>query len=263
MLKALHEAKVHTSWVNPDPAYDDAVQQFVARVLDEKGNAGFLQDFRPFQRRVSHYGLFNALAQTLLKITSPGVADTYQGTELWDFSLVDPDNRRPVDYERRRRMLQDLQARAAAGQDRKGLAGELTRDRNDGRVKLYVTWQGLLCRRDHPGLFATGDYLPATAAGVRAEQVLGFVRRQGDKIAVVAVPRLLTRLVPRTEDLPLGREVWQDTRLLLPDIDPGLRFRNVFTGEEIGLTEHQGQRGVPLADLFSHFPVALLVRASA
>jgi (1->4)-alpha-D-glucan 1-alpha-D-glucosylmutase len=262
MLKALHEAKVHTSWANPNPTYDDAVQQFVARILDEKTNAAFLLDFRTFQRRISHYGLFNSLAQTLLKISSPGVADTYQGTELWDFSLVDPDNRRPVDYERRRQMLQDLQARIAPGQDRRPLARELTGAREDGRIKLYVTWQGLLCRRDHPGLFAAGDYLPAAAAGARAEHLFSFVRRQDANVAIVAVPRLLTRLVPRMEDLPLGREVWQDTRLLLHDIDPGLRFRNVFTGEDLALTEQQGQRGFALADLFASFPVALLVRSS-
>ena len=118
MVKALHEAKVHTSWINPDTAYDDAVGEFIARILDEAASRAFLEDFRAFQRRVSHFGLFNSLAQTLLKLASPGVPDIYQGTELWDFSLVDPDNRRPVDYERRRRLLADLQAAAeSAGGD--------------------------------------------------------------------------------------------------------------------------------------------------
>src|SRR5262249_16869447 len=114
MQKAIHEAKVHTSWINPNPAYDDGVRQFVARTLDVRGNRRFLKTVREFHRRVSHYGLLNSLSQTLLKIASPGVPDTYQGTELWDFSLVDPDNRRPVNYERRRRLLGELQARAAA-----------------------------------------------------------------------------------------------------------------------------------------------------
>src|SRR5206468_2741938 len=150
--KALHEAKVHSSWINPYAEYDEAVQAFVARILYEQSSAAFLQDFRAFQRRVSHFGLLNSLAQTLLKITLPGVPDTYQGTELWDFSLVDPDNRRPVDYSRRREMLRDLDARvAAAGADRRELARELLRAKEDGRVKLYVTSQALRCRRDHPG----------------------------------------------------------------------------------------------------------------
>ena len=110
MLKALHEAKVHTSWINPNAEYDDAIQEFVGRILDERSNREFLDDFRAFQRRIGHYGLLNSLSQTLLKLASPGVPDTYQGTELWDFSLVDPDNRRPVDYGRRYQMLRDLRS---------------------------------------------------------------------------------------------------------------------------------------------------------
>src|SRR5204862_1509360 len=128
--KALHEAKVHTSWVNPDAEYDAVVQTFVARVLDEAASGEFLGDVRAFVRRVSHFGLFNSLAQTLLRITAPGVPDTYQGTELWDFSLVDPDNRRPVDYEHRRRLLGELQA-AAQGQDLRRLARGLVESRRD------------------------------------------------------------------------------------------------------------------------------------
>ncbi len=122
MVKALHEAKVHTSWINPYEAYDEAVRQFVARILNQEQSGPFLQDLRAFQQRVSHFGLLNGLAQTLLKITLPGVPDTYQGTELWDFSRVDPDNRRPVDYVRRRELLRALQVRAAeAGPDRREL----------------------------------------------------------------------------------------------------------------------------------------------
>src|SRR5262249_26514431 len=108
MNKAIHEAKERSSWINPDPVYDEAVRQFVSRVLDREKNVRFLRHFRTFQRWISHCGLFNSLSQTLLKIASPGVPDIYQGTELWDFSLVDPDNRRPVDYDRRRQMLERL-----------------------------------------------------------------------------------------------------------------------------------------------------------
>src|SRR5262249_44150303 len=111
MDKAVHEAKVHSSWINPDSAHDDAVRSFVADVLNPEKSREFLDDFQRFQQRISHYGLFNSLSQTLLKITMPGVPDLYQGTELWDFSLVDPDNRRPVDYERRRTMLRELRQR--------------------------------------------------------------------------------------------------------------------------------------------------------
>ena len=177
MLKAVHEAKVHTSWINPNKAYDDGVQEFVARVLDEGRSQPFLDDFREFQRRISHYGLFNGLAQTLLRIAAPGVPDTYQGTELWDFSLVDPDNRRPVDYGRREEMLGALKARMAGG-DRRELARELVAAKEDGRVKLYVTHLALQCRRENPGLFADGAYTPLEAEGTRAVNVFGFARRR-------------------------------------------------------------------------------------
>ena len=260
MVKALHEAKVHTSWINPYEAYDEAVRQFVARILNEEFSGPFLQDLRAFQQRVSHFGLLNGLAQTLLKITLPGVPDTYQGTELWDFSLVDPDNRRPVDYERRQELLRALQGRAAeAGPDRRELARELTHVKQDGRIKLYVTAQALRCRRDHPGLFSTGDYLPAETTGARGDHVFGFSRRLGDRQAIVAVPRLLTRLVPGPEGLPLGAEVWQNTRLLLPDVEPKLLWHNLFTGETLTCVDPQGQPALSLAEVFAHFPVALLL----
>jgi (1->4)-alpha-D-glucan 1-alpha-D-glucosylmutase len=148
----------------------------VATILDAQANAAFLDDFRGVQRRLSHLGLFNSLSQTLLKITTPGVPDTYQGTELWDFSLVDPDNRRPVDYAHRHRLLQELQARlAAAGNDRTALAQELLEKKEDGRIKLYVTMLALACRRTHPGLFAAGDYLPVQAHGAQREHLFGFI----------------------------------------------------------------------------------------
>jgi (1->4)-alpha-D-glucan 1-alpha-D-glucosylmutase len=260
LVKALHEAKVHTSWINPNAAYDEAVRQFVARVLDVEANGAFLDDLRAFQRRINHYGLFNALAQTLVKITAPGVPDTYQGTELWDFSLVDPDNRRPVDYEGRRQLLRDLQARAAAaGPDRRELARELAAAKEDGRIKLYVTYQALHCRRDHPQLFATGEYLPLEALGARHEHVFAFARRDGATWAVVVVPRLLTRLVPAMGDLPLGPEVWQDTLLLLPDLAPRLPWRNLFTGESLALSAQREHYTLPLAQALGHFPVGLFL----
>ncbi len=257
MLKAIHEAKVHTNWVNPNEEHDRAVRTFVERILDPRTSRAFLDDFRVLQARVSHHGMFNALAQTLLKFACPGAPDTYQGTELWDFSLVDPDNRRPVDYERRRRMLDEL--RQAAGGDLAALARELVQSRLDGRIKLYVTWQALHCRREHPGLFSAGDYLPLEAAGAKADHLFAFARRAGDRWAVVAVPRLTVRLLPEAGGVPLGTDVWQHTRLLLRGVDPALRWRDVFTGATPAALECDGQLGLNAAELFAHFPVALLV----
>jgi (1->4)-alpha-D-glucan 1-alpha-D-glucosylmutase len=258
--KAIHEAKVHTSWINPNPIYDNAVREFTGQILDEEVSAKFLDDFRAFQRRVSHYGLFNSLAQTLLKITCPGVPDTYQGTELWDFSLVDPDNRRPVDYELRRRLLRELNRRVEASGGRLvDLARDLLDTRQDGRIKLYVTCRALRCRRDHPGLFSTGEYLPAEVLGSRAEHVCAFVRRWERRCAVAAVPRLVARLLAGETGFPLGADVWQDTRLLLPGLVPRQRLRNIFTEEVHRASERQGQASLAAADVFAHFPVALLV----
>jgi (1->4)-alpha-D-glucan 1-alpha-D-glucosylmutase len=260
MEKAVYEAKVHSSWINPNPAYDAAVRHFVTRILDEKFSPRFLQDLQTFQARISHCGLFNSLAQTLLKITAPGVPDIYQGTELWDLSLVDPDNRRPVDYPRRQRLLEEVKTRMTgdAGQ-LPTLARTLVENKEDGRIKLYVTYQGLCCRRDHPGLFSRGDYLAASAEGSRAENVFAFVRRQEDSWAIAVVPRLITRLVPDVDHLPLGEEAWHDSTLLLPSIRPQQRCRNVFTGEILQPQAHNGKAMLPLAQIFAHFPVALLM----
>jgi (1->4)-alpha-D-glucan 1-alpha-D-glucosylmutase len=260
MVKALHEAKVHSSWINPDTNYDEGVGRFIARILDPSTNGEFLADFRGFQEKVSHLGLLNSLAQTLLRIAAPGVPDTYQGTELWDFSLVDPDNRRPVDYERRARYLKELQNRVnAPNADRRALARDLLETRMDGRIKLYVTWQALCCRRDRPGLFSTGEYLPAEVVGSKREQAFGFVRRLGDQWSVVVVPRLLVGLNLPQGCLPLGPDVWQDTRLVLPGVDPNSRWRNVFTGEVLEASEHQGKPSLALGEVFACFPVALFI----
>ena len=191
MLKALHEAKVHTSWINPNAEYDDAIQEFVGRILDAGTNCEFLDDFRAFQRRIGHYGLLNSLSQTLLKLASPGVPDTYQGTELWDFSLVDPDNRRPVDYGRRQQMLGDLRSAAETpGVDLRELARDLAAAKEDGRIKLFITYRTLQCRRDHPGLLSSGEYSRWPPKG-RRPLTCSHSPGHGDVRAVVAVPRLV------------------------------------------------------------------------
>jgi (1->4)-alpha-D-glucan 1-alpha-D-glucosylmutase len=260
MLKAMHEAKLHTSWVNPDSTYDEAVQHYVGQILDAQTNGAFLDDFRVFQRRLSHYGLFNSLAQTLLKIASPGVPDTYQGTEMWDFSLVDSDNRRPVDYTRRSHILQQLQSSvAAAGEDRRALAQKLLRTREDGSIKLYITWLALNCRRTHPGLFSAGDYLPTQVIGAKRAHVFAFARCRGTDAAIVVTPRLLARLLPEEQDLPLGEVAWQDTRVLLEGVEPHQDWRNLFTGEPVTFTVQEGGPSLAVAEVLRHFPVALLV----
>jgi (1->4)-alpha-D-glucan 1-alpha-D-glucosylmutase len=249
--KALHEAKVHTTWINPNPEYDAAAAEFVARVLDP-GRAGqFLADFEPFQRTVSYFGMFNSLAQTLLKFTAPGVPDTYQGAELWDYSLVDPDNRRPVDYDKRARLLEELHSRA---HDAVELARELVEHREDGRIKLYVLARALRFRRERPELFA-GRYLPIDVVGPRAGHVFCFARLAGDSCALVLVPRLVATLMGSDERPPLGPQVWAETALILPPDLPAARWDNVFTGEAF---DTPADRALPIAQVLGPFPVALL-----
>jgi (1->4)-alpha-D-glucan 1-alpha-D-glucosylmutase len=259
MAKAVHEAKVHSSWQNPNGEYDEAINHFVQSVLDRAGNREFLDDFLPFQRFVSHHGLINSLAQTLLKIASPGVPDTYQGTELWDFSLVDPDNRRPVDYGRRSALLKELMTRHDNPDiGPAALVRDLIAKISDGRIKLYTHWRALAARRESPGLFSAGDYRPLTARGDHEESLFGFLRCDGSRTALVAVPRLTTRLVYR-DRLPLGSKVWGNTELELPGIAPGKRFRDAFTGASVEASARDESTIVKASDLFAEFPVALLV----
>ena len=153
LLKAIHEAKSHTSWINPNTRYNDAITRFAEAILDPVRSSPFLENFVPFQARVAHYGAFNSLAQTLVKITAPGVPDFYQGSELWDLNLVDPDNRRPVDWPLRRHMLEELTRAADTAADRAAFAQELVDGKDDGRVKLYLIRQALACRNAHATLF--------------------------------------------------------------------------------------------------------------
>jgi (1->4)-alpha-D-glucan 1-alpha-D-glucosylmutase len=260
MLKAVKEAEVHTSWINPDAAYEDATRDFVTRVLADDPGDAFRQDFAPLQRRVAFYGQVNGLSQTLLRLTSPGVPDIYQGQELWDFSLVDPDNRRPVDYDRRRALLADLRRLDAPDADRAELCRELLADSTDGRVKLSVTHRTLAYRREHPQLFDAGGYRSLRAVGRRRKHVCAFVRSREDEAIVVVVPRLVVRLTGGAEAWPLGRPVWRDTWLVLPREPVGRKFRNVFTGAEVAVQEGDGIAGLPLAEVCRDFPVALLYR---
>ena len=176
-----------------------------------------------------------------------GVPDTYQGSELWDFSLVDPDNRRPVDYSFSRpnwlSQLSVIALTASAG-DTRELCRELIAEREDGRIKLFVHFMTLGLRRDRPGLLSAGEYIPLGCEGTHADHVFAFARRKGDACVVVAVPRLLATEVSGPDEIPVGEAVWSETRLVLPPEITGAEWRNVFTGETIATTEQDGRRGL-------------------
>jgi (1->4)-alpha-D-glucan 1-alpha-D-glucosylmutase len=259
MAKASKEAKLKTSWINPNEAYDGALERFIGHILDPVVSARFLADLASFREPLATLGMVNAVAQTVLKITAPGVPDFYQGSEFWDLSLVDPDNRRPVDFAARARALADLGARVAAG-DIAGLARELVEGRADGRIKLYTTWRALACRRSAPDLFRTGAYAPLATAGRHAAHVCAFARHAGLAAVIVVVPRLTARLTGNGARLPLGPAVWADTHVLLPERLAAGVYVDVFTGAEMKGTSHQTGWASGVAELLAGFPVALLER---
>ena len=254
MLKAIKEAKVHTSWVNPNEAYDQAVSKFVKEVLVGDPENSFLSDFIHFHQRVAYPGMLNSLSQTLLKIASPGVPDFYQGTELWDFSLVDPDNRRPVDFGKRMKLLEELKQREK--EDRPSLIQDLLTRWVDGKMKLYVTYKGLGFRRSHRSLFEAGNYIPIDAFDGTRDHICAFVRRKGKAWALVAVPRLITKLL-KGERPPLGEETWGSSALVLPEDAPEC-WLNILTGEELKVIPSEQRKLLPLASALQSFPLALL-----
>lgn len=259
MLKASREAKVNTSWINPDGKYEEALLGFIDALLRPSPMNRFLGDFLPFQRMISNYGMYNSLSQTLLKICAPGVPDFYQGTEIWDFSLVDPDNRRPVDFEKRIGMMMQLKE-AETKMTAVDLARDLSLHKEDGKIKLHLIRRALNFRKDNRGLFENGEYVPLEAEGRHAANVCAFVRREGDAAAVVVVPRLLTKLIPGTGSVPFGNAVWDDTRIALTGVEPGKRFRNIFTNETVTASAESGKSWLFLSDLLTCFPAALLER---
>src|SRR5438876_249664 len=202
-LAALHEAKLNTSWIQPNEEWDTAMRDFVAKILDPSPRNKFIPAFIPVAKETARLGAVNSLAQLLLKLTSPGVPDIYQGNEIWDYSLVDPDNRRPVDYNRRREMLESLAT---------GNAHDLVRDWADGRIKMFLTQRISQFRRQHAELFQHGEYLPLTPSGTFAECCVSFAREREDQWIIVIAPRLSSHVgFP-----PIG-ESWKDTIVELPD----------------------------------------------
>jgi (1->4)-alpha-D-glucan 1-alpha-D-glucosylmutase len=251
IIKAVREAKVHTAWLKPDTDYEDAFISFLQEILgDDEGNP-FLEEFLPFQKMVSDYGLFNSLSQTLIKITAPGVPDFYQGSELWDLNLVDPDNRRPVDFEMRRSFLENVRKREDG--ETLDLIGELLSTKEDGRIKLFLIYRALRARNTHPQVFQKGAYVPLEAGGKLKDHVIAFGRNHGERSAVTVVPRFLTPVVKEGE-YPLGQGVWGDTHIPFPD---GIshRWTNVITDQSLHSTSI-----LTVGEAFRHFPVALLMR---
>ncbi|GAC1539457.1 MAG: malto-oligosyltrehalose synthase [Vulcanimicrobiaceae bacterium] len=251
--KAMREAKFRTSWTNPNAAYENATLAFVRSLLTPRRGNIFFREMNAFAREIAPGAALSSLAQVTLKLTSPGVPDIYQGCEYWDFSLVDPDNRRPVDYGLRAAALEAMRGRVAAG-DAAALGAELLSSWRDGRVKAYVTWRLLQLRCERPQTFLDGTYVPLETTGVRADHLVAYAR---DEIVVVT-PRLARKLIAREHPVP--RVFFDDERIRLPAAD-ARRYVDRFTGAAVISQRDDAGSYVAAAALLTSFPVAVLVPA--
>jgi (1->4)-alpha-D-glucan 1-alpha-D-glucosylmutase len=296
MLKTVREAKENTSWANPNPGYEEALAKFTRAILGRRFKNKFLEDFSQFQLQTARIGMFNSLAQSLLKMTSPGVPDFYQGTELWHFTLVDPDNRHPVDYDRRRKMLEQLQSSTS-----RESCDSVLKDMEGGSIKLYMIQRTLQMRKKHSLLFQQGRYIPLKVIGEKSEHLCVFAREFDGRFALVAVPRLCGRLLGDEFSSPCNQAVWGNTEVEIPDGGAHC-YHQAFSGEcipvegavgggkdfckddlvqdDLGGDDHQktrfadnnlhksdlnknrATRFLPAALLFRDFPVALLLSES-
>ncbi len=250
MIKAVREAKVHTAWLKPDEAYENGFASFIERILTPSEDNRFLTDFIPFQKKIAHYGVLNSLSQTILKLTCPGVPDFYQGSELWDLNLVDPDNRRPVNYELRKNYLAQMAEREE--KDLSEFLRELLMSAYDGRVKMYLIFRLLHMRREHKELFQTGTYLPLTTHGKHKNHVIAFARQSGSQWSVTVAPRFYASLIDE-HSIPLGTQVWEDTTIEIPEHAPDT-WRRVLSNKVL-----KSNRKMNLSGVCEDFPVALLI----
>lgn len=252
IIKAIREAKIHTGWLKPESDYEEAYLSFIEKVLQPSKENEFLKDFLPFQNKVAHYGMLNSLSQTILKITSPGVPDFYQGTELWSLTLVDPDNRRPVDFRKRQQLLTEVRRSEA----NKHYLEKIKASPQDGKIKLFLTYQALKARKERQALFEKGAYLPLQAEGPLKEHLVAFARHEGSSWAVTIAPRFFTSLVEAGQ-YPVGTELWNDTRIILPGHSPA-KWKEAITSTEV--PAHKGE--ISVGEALQDFPVALLVNSN-
>lgn len=263
MTKAVHEAKVNLSWVNPNQEYSDAMNEFIARILTPGNSArpnAFLEQLESLLAPIIFFGAINSLAQTLLKITVPGVPDLYQGTEFWDYSLVDPDNRRPVDFDVRRHKLDELQHLSDSKPPLELVTSLLQQwgaRPEDATIKLFTITRALAFRQQNAALFRGGSYTPLFGSGRAAQHVCAFARELLNGLrhnaAIIAVPRLSYTLAEHRLEPPIGA-LWRETEISLPPRSPN-EFENVFTGEIVRVT---GSRTLLCSEVFRDFPIALL-----
>ena len=255
MRKVLREAKVHSSWINPNKLYEQGVERFIAAALADSPENSFLREFTNFVEKIQSAGLWNSLSQTLLKIASPGVPDFYQGNEIWNFSLVDPDNRRPVDYDVRRSILNKV--RQAHGQDVLRLIEDAMAHPSDGAIKMFVISRALCFRKSNHELLEQGSYLPLRATGDRQNHIVAFARSHGRDSLIAVAGRFFMELGADRRP-PCGADVWGNSSLVVRRELARPVWRDVITQTTIEADAPSGRQNLPLAKVFSHLPIALL-----
>jgi (1->4)-alpha-D-glucan 1-alpha-D-glucosylmutase len=248
ILKATREAMVHTRWTRPNQQHEEALLKFVAKV-SSPDNRDFLKEFRQFQKRVAYFGMVNGLSQSLLKIASPGVPDFYQGSELWDLRLVDPDNRGPIDFVKRADALRQIAQQCDADPVQSVL--DLVDHWHDGRIKMFLIWKAIRFRRDHEELFRAGEFLPLRSEGAYSSNVYAFLRKHENSWVFAAIPKWLSQ-VPALEK---GDFDWGDTRLVLPSDSPS-NWSNILTHSALVSKREGGEPSLMVNQLFQKFPVA-------
>ncbi|MDQ3696972.1 MAG: malto-oligosyltrehalose synthase [Gemmatimonadota bacterium] len=283
ILKAAREGKMRTTWTDQNAGFEDAMVAFLHGMIEGGERSPFLSDLDRFVRRIARPGLWNALSRVLLHLASPGTPDLYQGDELWNFALVDPDNRRPVDYTLRERILQKLEREfndevggdsmpAAEGRDAIMMFGGAPRARaprpdfvrdlitraEDGRVKLHAVRQMLHARREDPALWRAGSYLPLAAEGARARHVVAFARQLEGRAAIALASRLPMTLVSEDGGPPVGEDCWTDTVLRLPPLLGGRRWTCALGGHSIYSAPPDDGDVLHLGNVFRLLPIALL-----
>jgi (1->4)-alpha-D-glucan 1-alpha-D-glucosylmutase len=255
MVKAAREAKTRTSWLNVNEAYEAALTEFVRGLLGRSTGNLFVEDLATQARTIAWFGALNSLSMTLIKLTSPGVPDIFQGNETLDLSLVDPDNRRPVDYDRRMGMLAELRELAArAGPDAGGTARALLDAACDGRAKLWVVMRALDLRRRVPELFARGDYVPVKIGGARERHAVAYARRHGDCGFLAVAGRMFASFGADAGAAPVGAEVWSDTWVETSALPAGAELTDCITGARLRAADGR----LDLARVFGYFPGAIL-----
>ena len=251
LVKSMREAKEHSSWTRPDAEYESAALTFTGNILNS--NSEFYNDFSSFRKKIAFYGVYNSLSQSLVKISSPGVPDFYQGTEMWDLFLVDPDNRQPVDYNLRRKSLNEIikMDKESGVEDRISFLQSLLINPSDAKIKLYVTYKSLQVRNNNLEFYNEGDFIPVETGGKFKDNLIAFARSFEDKVIVTLAPRFLTDLVEENK-LPTGLDVWNDTYIKLNKINYSA-LKNNFTGEVF-----EKKDKILIGEIFRNFPYGLL-----